>query len=199
VGVIGGETPGALSKKLSAAEDKPAPAAAGAKLEAEPAVRRSRLQIHRGRPGNIVASGVYDQLSLLVREDDQVRGKTYPQAQGDFVIEVDPQADRRVAISLLPELKYGEAKQQWIAEDGVFRMQSGKPKKTFEKLKLAATLAPDQMLVVTGFPERPGSLGHKFFTESKSGHEEQKLLIIRLTETKRSDLFVQVSEGGEAK
>jgi hypothetical protein len=195
-GVVGSESPPVLARKLSAGEDRTAPpATAAAKLESEPAVRRTRLQIHRGRPGNIIASGIYDQLSLLVREDDQVRGKTYPQAQGDLVIEVDPQPDHRVALSLLPELKYGEARQQWVAEDGIFRLQSGKSKKTFDKLKLEATLGADQTLIVTSLPERSGSLGHYFFTESKSGHPEQKLLLIRLTETKSSDLFIQVNDG----
>ena len=194
-GIVGSESPPILARKLSAAEDRAAPpATAAAKLESEPAVRRTRLQIHRGRPGNIIASGNYDQLSLLVREDDQVLGKTYPQAQGDFIIEVDPQPGHRVALSLLPELKYGEARQQWVADDGIFRLQSGKSKKTFDKLKLDAILGADQMLVVTSLPERSGSLGHYFFTESKSGDPEQKLLLIRLTEAKSSDLFIQVNE-----
>jgi hypothetical protein len=196
-GVVGGESPPILARKLSAAEDRaPSPAAAAAKLEAEPGVRRTRMQIHRGRPGNIIASSLYDQLSLLVREDDQVRGKTYPQAQGDFVVDVDPQPDHRVALSLLPELKYGAPRQEYVvAADGISRLPA-RPKKTFDKLKLEATLAPDQMLLITNLPERSGSLGHYFFTESKSGHLEQKLLVIRLTDTKYNDLFVQLNEGG---
>ncbi len=198
-GLIGGETPSVLARKLSTPDEKPNPAAAAAKLETEPSVRRSHLQIHRGRPGNIVVSAVYDQLSLLIREDGQLTGKPYPQAQGDFVITVDPQPDRRVLLSLVPELKYGEPRREYVAEDGIFHPQLSKPKKTFDKLKLDTTLAADQMLVLTGMPERPGSLGQKFFTEAKSGQEEQKLLIIRLHETKRSDLFVQVSEGSETR
>lgn len=199
VGVIGGETPAVLSRKLSAAEEKAAPAAAGAKLESQPAVRRSRLQIHRGRPGDILLSNVYDQLPVMVREEGELRATMYPKAQGEFTIQVDPQPDHRVALELLPELQFGEPRRDYVAEDGIFVPQMKRQKKGFEKLKLAATLAPDQMLLVTGMPERPGSLGHKFFTEAKSGQEEQKLLIIRLTETKRSDLFVHVSEGGDAR
>jgi hypothetical protein len=195
-GVVGSESPAILARKLSAAEDRaPSPVAAAAKLETEPAVRRARMQIHRGRPGNIIASTVYDQIPLLVREDGQLRGSTYPQAQADFVIEVDPHPDHRVAISLTPELKYGAARLDYVvAADGISRLPA-KPKKTFDKLKLEAILAPDQMLVVTNLPERSGSLGHYFFTESKSGHAEQKLLLIRLTETKSNDLFIQANDG----
>ena len=105
-------------------------------------MRRSRMQFHRSRPGTIVTSGIYAQLSLLTREEGQVRGKTYPQAQGDFALEVDPQPDRRVGLSLVPELQYGQPRQQWIGEDGVFRLQSRRPKKLFDELKIAAKLAP---------------------------------------------------------
>ncbi len=194
-GIIGGQTPAPLARKLSAADDRAQSAAtAAARLDSEPAVHRSHMQIHRGRPGNIIASGVYEHVSPLILDQGQLSGDTYPNAQGDFIVNVDPQPDRRVSIDLVPELKYGAARQQYVVEDGVWRLDSGKPKKTFDKLKLEATLAPDQMLVVTSLPERPGSLGHYFFTESKTGHLEQKLLVIRLTETKSSDLFVRVNE-----
>jgi hypothetical protein len=192
-GVIRGETPAILAHRLAAAEDHSTLAAAAAKLEAEPAVRRSRLQMHHDRPGNIIASPVYDQLSPLIRDEGQLGGKTYRQAQGEFIIDVDPQPDRNVTLSLLPELQYGEARQKYVADDGIIRMESAKPKRTFDKLKLTATLAPDQMLLVTSLPERPGSLGHYFFTEPKSGRLDQKLLVIRLSDTKYNDLFVRVT------
>jgi hypothetical protein len=192
-GVIGGETPPIVARRLAAADDHSTPSAAAAKLESEPAVRRSRMQIHRGRPGNIISSAVYDQVALLTREDGQVRGKTYPQAQADFVIDVDPQPDHRVALSLLPELQYGEAREKWVGEDGAILRQVRKPNRTFDKLKLGVTLAPDQMLLVTSLPERQGSLGHYFFTESQSGHLDQKLLVIRLSDAKYNDLFVELT------
>lgn len=195
-GIISGQTPAPLAHKMAGAADRAPPAAAAARLEIEPAVHRNHMQIHRGRPGNIIASGVYDSVSPLTRDQGEVKADTYHNAQADFVVSVDPQPDRRVAISLVPELKYGAARQQYVVEDGVWRLDTGKPKKTFDKLKLEATLAPDQMLVVTSLPERPGSLGYYFFTESKTGHLEQKLLVIRLTETKSSDLFVHVNEAG---
>ena len=95
------------ARKLSAAEDHSSPVAAAARLESGPVVRRSRLQIHRGRPGNIVTSSVYERLSPLMREDGQLRGDTYAQAQADLIVQVDPQADRRVTVGFVPELKYG--------------------------------------------------------------------------------------------
>ncbi len=166
-GLIGGPLPDMLAKRLTIAEDQSTPAAAAAKLQSESPVRRWRLQAHRGRSGKIVASPVYDQLSLLTCEDGQVRGKTYSQAQGLFSILVDPQGDGRVRLSLTPELEYGDSRQQWVGQDGVLRLQSGKPKQTFDKLKLDIALAPNQTLVLSSLAQRPGSLGHYFFTESR--------------------------------
>jgi hypothetical protein len=44
------------------------------------------------------------------------------------------------------------------------------------------------MIVVSCLPERPGSLGHRFLTEVRSGQKEQKLLVIRLSQTQHDDL-----------
>jgi hypothetical protein len=198
-GLTGGHTPRALAAKLAAAEDHSTPATAAARLEAEPAVRRSRIQIHRSQPGNIVTSGVYDQLPLLIRDEGQLHGETYRNAQGEFVIEADPESDGRVKLSLVPQWQYGETRQQIVGENGVFRVQSGKPKKTFGKLKFEVTLAPDQMLIITSLPDRKGSLGHYLFTEPTGGHLDQKLLVVKLTDTKSTDLSVQVNGSPQRK
>ncbi len=194
-GMVGGQTPRVLAGKLAAAEDHSTPATAAARLEAEPAVRRTRMQIHRGQPGNIVTSGVYDHLPLLVRDEGQIRGDTYTNAQGEFVIEADPQDDRRVKLSLVPQWEYGESRQQFVGDNGVFRIQAGKPKKTFRKLKFDVTLGPNQMLLLSALPDRKGSLGYYLLTEPTGGQLDQKLLVIRLADTKSTDLFVNVNQG----
>jgi hypothetical protein len=198
-GLIGGPLPEVLSRRLTAAEDQNSPTAKAAQMQGEPPVRRSRLQLHRGRPGKIVTSGIYDQISLLTRDDGQVRGQTYPQAQGLLVGQVDPQADGRVRISLTPNLEYGANRQQWVGEDGVFRLESGKPKQVFERLKIDTILAPNQILLLSSIPERPGSLGHYLFTEKRDDRLEQKLLMIRLAGTKFDDLFAQAIAPKEPK
>ena len=45
------------------------------------------------------------------------------------------------------------------------------------------------MLVLTCLPDRPGSLGHRFFTHECAGQAEQKLLVIRLSQTQHDGLF----------
>jgi len=198
-GLIGGPLPEVLARRIATADDQATPAAASAKISSEPIVRRWRVQAHRGRPTKIVASPVYEQLPLLTREEGQIRGQTYSQAQGLFLVEVDPQADGRVHIGLAPQIEYGESRQQWTGEDGVFRLQSGKPKRIFDLLKLDANLASGQTLVISCLPDRPGSLGHYLFTEPAAEGLEQKLLLLRLADTKYDDLFSKATRPDAAK
>ena len=51
-------------------------------------------------------------------------------------------------------------------------------------------LSPGQILVITCLPERPGSLGYQYFTEQMPDNVVQKLLLIRLAQTRYDDLFV---------
>ena len=69
------------------------------------------------------------------------------------------------------------------------QLNTGRSREVFDRLAAQATLAPGEMLVFSSLPEREGSLGHYFFTEEHSGQLEQKLLVIRLSQTQHDDLF----------
>jgi len=70
----------------------------------------------------------------------------------------------------------------------MLRLESSRPKREFDDMTITADLAPGAMLVLTSLPNRPGSLGHHFFTE-KTGRLEQKLLIVRLAQTQSGGPF----------
>jgi hypothetical protein len=55
-------------------------------------------------------------------------------------------------------------------------------------MAITAELAPGSMLILSSLANRPGSLGHHFFTESEP-RLEQKLLIVRLAQTQHDGLF----------
>jgi hypothetical protein len=98
-------------------------------------------------------------------------------------------------LHITPELQYGQSRQQWVSEDGRLIPQQGKPKRMFERLAFDATLASGQMLVLTSWPQHTGTLGHYLFTESpnfaepQDGQLQQKLLVVRLAQSRHSDLF----------
>jgi hypothetical protein len=55
------------------------------------------------------------------------------------------------------------------------------------------------MLILTTLPDRKGSLGYNLFTEPTGGHLDQKLLVVKLTDTKSTDLSVQVNDSPQRK
>jgi hypothetical protein len=191
-GVVSGQLPAALAKKLAAAEKRPTSVTeAAARLEKTSPVSRQQMQLHSGWKGEIIASNIYPEVPLLMSEQGHVSGHTYRQAQGILAAKAEALGDRRVMLHLTPELHYGEPQQTWISEDGRLLPQSGKPKHVFQRLAFDTTLAPNQMLVLTTLPDRPGTLGHYFFSEPQANADEaqQKLIVIRLAQSRYDDLF----------
>jgi hypothetical protein len=192
-GLVTGQIPAELAKLLELSqklaptgevESTPVDAAAS-----EPRVMRRHLQIRANQPGEIIASSVYPQLPLLMGDSGQISGQTYNQAQGIFSVKASPQPSGPFRLELTPELHYDQPKQRWVGSQGVLRLESARPKRTFDSMILAADLAPGDMLVLSSLPNKKGSLGHYFFTEESSGKIDQKLLIIRLSQTQSNGLF----------
>jgi len=191
IGLIDGQIPTALSQ-LMQLEDKPPPTGATQQTliadgQSEPPLRR-HLQIRAGCRGEIVASDEYGQLPVLLCEEGQVSGQTYCKAQGVLTVKTFPQHDGRVRVELVPELHHDEWRQRWVGQQGMFRLEPGRPRRVFEEMRISAMLAPGNMLILSSLPNLPGSLGHHFFTDD-TGHLEQKLLLVRLAQTQHDGLF----------
>lgn len=193
-GVIGGQMPAALARMMASAEQGPANAiAAAASLEQSPPVSRQQMQLHSGWHGEIISSSIYPQLPLLTREEGRLSGQTYAAAQGVLQAKAEALGDRRIRLSIVPELQYGQVRQQWSVEDGRLVGQQGKCKRVFDHLTFEAALGPGEMLVLTSLPQRSGTLGHYLFTEPHDDQLQQKLLVVHLADTHYSDLFAPAS------
>lgn len=192
-GVVSGAIPVALSE-LMELNDKPAAnggeqATKISELAEEPKVLRRNMQTRNGQRGEIVASGVYDELPLLLCCPDGLCGTTFRKAQGILAVRAYPQGDGNVRVNLAPEVHHGAPQQRWVGDQGVMRLEAGRPREVIDDLVMNVELAPGSMLLLSSLPNRPGSLGHYFFTTGK-GASEQKLLVIRLAQTQYDDLFV---------
>ena len=131
-------------------------------LAAEPTATLRLLQTRSGRRAEVIASQVYDRLPLLTRVDGQLQGKSFEKAEGRFGLKAEVRDDQRLLVELSPELHYGDAQLKFVGGDGVLRTEPARPKRTFDDLKISATLSPGQMLVLSSLSECPGSLGHYF-------------------------------------
>lgn len=192
VGIVNGQMPMELSR-LMELSDKPAPDGKIEQtnvknIETKPRVVHRHLQLRAGRRSDIQASGVYERLPLLLSDDGRLCGQTYHQAQGLFALKAFPQPDGQVRLELVPELHHGQHRQQWVVNEGTFQMDVSRMKRVFDDMAISANLSPGALLILSSLPNRPGSLGHYFFTENDD-RQVQKLLIVRLSQTQHDALF----------
>jgi tetrahydromethanopterin S-methyltransferase subunit F len=193
-GLLSGQMPAELTKIMELSE-KPPPTGEAASVKAEdlekqPQVVRRHQQLRAGREATIIASNEYAELPVLMSEPGELCGQTYHQARGIFSIKSFPQPDGRVRLAMVPEVEHDQAAQRWITDHGMMRLDVRRPTRTFDELALTAELTPGAMLILSNLPNRPGSLGHQFFTEkADDGRTEQKLLLIRLVQTQHDGLF----------
>ncbi len=192
VGLVGSPIPETLSRLLELTDNPPPTGEAVeidlADMDCQAKVQRRRIQIRAGRRAEIITSGVREELSVLLCDSGELNGQTYTKAQTLLSVKAFPNDDGRVRLELLPELYHDESRQRWVGGQGTLRLQAGRPSRTFDQLGVSAVLSPGTMLLITAAPDRPGSLGHHFFTESETA-PQQKLLVIRLAQTQHDDLF----------
>jgi hypothetical protein len=189
-GLISGQIPEGLSKLLDlAAAPAPADQVQTSAMQEEPQVIRRHMQVRPGARQEIIASEVYEELAVLIHESGQLAGQTYHQAQGLFALRTANVRDGRVRIELVPEMHHGQPRQRWVAGQGMYRLEAGRDKKTFDALTISAPLSPGQMLVMTCLANKPGSLGHHFFSDKRGGRCDQKMLLLRLSQSQHDDIL----------
>ncbi len=192
-GVVGGQVPLALSQLLEMKDE--APSADGVsrlsveQMRADPRVVHRRMSLRPACRSEVVASRMYDEMTVLRCEAGGLCGRTYQKALGLFALTAFPRHDGRVEIELVPEVHHGDPARRWVGDQGVFRLDTGRDKQAFTDLAVTATLAPGEMLALTCLPGRDGSLGHYFFTDASSGDPQQKLLLVRVAQTQHDGLF----------
>jgi len=192
VGFVGGQLPMELSKLMQLSD---APLSADQsnvisieEMKEEPSVQRKHMTMRGGNRGEICASEVYEQLPVLINNSGELGGQIFDQAQGMLAVKAFPETDGRVRLEMVPELHHGKPKQRWVGSQGMMRLDSSRPRRVFERMRLDATLAPGEMLLLGSLPNRPGSLGHHFFTRD-NGSLQRQLIVVRLAQTQHQSMF----------
>jgi hypothetical protein len=187
VGKVGSQLPPAVEAVLQSAGDSPQGAMPDGGDAVEPTVTRQELHLRPHRRGEIVTSPVRDRLTVMTIENGELVGRVYDEAQGLLAVKCHPQGDGRVALELVPELRHGLARQRWVGDDGMFRLDAGQSKTVLEALTLRTELAPGQMLVLGPCDQPPRSLGRDFLCDEKAGKAVQKLMVVRLVRSPFDD------------
>jgi len=193
VGVIGGQMPVALSQLLEL-KGKPAPGSEPTQQDlttigSEEGTLWSHKQLRAGKRSEIVTSETYDELPVLLCSADGVSGQSYRKAQGVLAVTALPKEDGRVELQITPELHHDEVRRNFRGDHGAWRVDMARPREPFDEMAIGPHLTPGHMIVISSLPNRPGSLGHHFLTSDSAGKLEQKLLVLRLSQTQHDSLF----------
>ncbi len=195
-GVIGGALPDSLAESLNLQSEMPAD-----KTErvityesATPKVVRRVLQLKRREPATIQASELQQSVHVLLNTENGLQGKSYDEVQGAYSLCAETLPGQMVEVQLIPELQHGEFRNRYGGSDqGAFVVTPSRERQVFDQMKMTVTLAAGEMLIVTGVPETPGSLGSAFHAERRAGVAEQKLILVRLLQVPDSEILADVS------
>lgn len=203
-GVLGGRLPDRLEELLFAAQEPPplhqTPAEdesalagelpPGVDVSQDPTLKIHQIFLEPGESAEIAAGEVRPEMQLLYTEQGRARGRTFTEAQPQFALQTARNSNGNVELRLLPEIHYGQFKKQYRGGDGMFRVETTRDKETFESMALVCDLAPGELLLLGPNEERPGTVGHHFFTESPSGRPMRQLLLIRLQAARHDRQFL---------
>jgi len=193
VGVIGAQIPATLARLLDLTEKPPptkqVPETSLEDLDEAPTVTRRHKQLRAGKPCEIQVSEVYEELPVVTSSGGQICGRSYQGAQAILVIKAFPEPANRVRLEISPQIQYGQPKPQYVGANGTLRLEVARACHVFNELVMSAGLAPGEMVVLGSTGCRPGSLGHYFFNQETAGRQDQKLLIVRLSQVQHDDLF----------
>lgn len=151
-------------------------------------------QAGEGRRREIVTTPVRDEIVVLTQEGGAVKGESYPTGQCVFEAKTFVEPDGRTRLELLPEVHYGELKNQYVGHNGSYVMEPRRERVPFRLLRTAVVLSPGQTLVISATPE-PIGLGKNFFVQPPEEGDARKILLIRLAASPEDPLFRESVDG----
>jgi hypothetical protein len=188
-GVMGAQLPTELQELMATAGREKSLASPESLLADSATALYRKLQ---NRPGErsdlIVVPEIAENKVVLFSEAGHIRAEAFNEGQALLAVRGYPSGDGTVRVELVPEIKHGDVKHQWVPGNGTFLHDVGREARTFDQLRLSAVLSPGQTLLITGTNEVRG-LGGLLFVRGSGESSERLLLLLRLAQTQYDDLF----------
>jgi hypothetical protein len=182
-GIVGPMVPAGLANLLKLTDERiSTEERATVPVQVEEGVRLLVMQPRQGERRDLVTAPTVDELALLERHNREVEGRTYYKAEPRLNLRIASVSAGRLQLELTPELHHGDFKNRVTGSEGMMTWKQERQKRTFDDLKLNATLAQGQMLVVSCRCDRPGSVGHHFFAQCGEGKAVQKFYVLRMAQ-----------------
>lgn len=190
VGVLSGPLPEAIRNSLEASSDPLAVITdQNAVPGAEVLTKRERRQSPAGALEEIEVLPPNDGTRIvLFNEAGRIRALPFDQPRGFLKLTLEPVADGRMKIELIPVMEYGVPKQRIIGGQNAYRVEVRREREEFANLGVHSILGPGQTLVMTATDEKKG-LGGTLFADRFEAEQDRLLLLLRMTETGVDDLF----------
>lgn len=188
-GVVTGTLPADVGSRLApaAGEDPAEPGSTG--------LRRT-LRLLPGRRAEVIAAAGLPELVLLERGADGVGGGTYRDATTLVSLQAWPDADGRVRVRIVPEIRHGDVRRSWVGEEGMFRLETGQTRHPFDDLGVEARLPPGGLLLV-GVADGDGAAVGDALLRDRDAAGGARLLVIRPLAPATDPLFVTAEAGSE--
>jgi hypothetical protein len=188
-GVITGHLPADVADRLApnTAVDPATPDAAGL---------RRLLRLLPGKRAEVVATTGQHELALLEHGAEGVTGATYRDVTSQFALQAWPDADGRIRIRVVPELKHGPVRRSWVGEEGMFRLETGQARRAFDDLSIATPLPAGATLLVGVTDEEGAAVGDALLRERSAGGGV-RLLVIRPPAAATDPVFATAAGGPE--
>jgi hypothetical protein len=144
-----------------------------------PDVSRQTLRLLPGRHSEVVAAPAQAEMVVLVRDNDRLGGSTYHHATAVFELTAEAAAAGETTVRLVPVIKHGDSRREWIGEEGVFRLEAGQCRDHLAECELSLSVSADEMLVITAAGPPSSTVGDAFFRGRSLPRTPQQTLAIR--------------------
>jgi len=174
-GIVSAVLPADVRMKLAAASSaehiRPEPTS-------EQIVARRVLRLLPGKEGRLVARTAVPELVVFESAGGSgVLGRTFRDATSELVLCGWPSADGRSRITVVPAIEHGPQRRNWTGEDGVFQLEAGQERHSYDALQIDVELTPDRLLVVGSHGEIGSSVAAAIFREPSTG--DRRVVILR--------------------
>lgn len=126
---------------------------------------------------------------FLIQRGKPLSGDTFYNAEGIFRATLSPSGANAAQLRLVPEIHHGEARSNFIADNGILRQDTNRPTKVFDLLALELNMKEGQTLMITEDPKLEGSMGHYFLGHRNGDDIQPKILLIRVIRSKYDEMF----------
>lgn len=174
-GIVSSVLPADVRTKLAATSSAehlgPEPAS-------EQVVARRVLRLLPGKEGRLVARAAVPELVVFESAGGSgVLGRTFRDATSELVLSGWPSADGRSRVTVVPAIEHGPQRRSWTGEDGVFKLEAGQERHSYDSLQIDVELTPDRLLVVGSHGENGSSVAAAIFRGSSTG--DHRVVILR--------------------